>query len=166
VIQLHVEPVGEKHLRISGINPVVLDCLHALPEVLAQRDSPKARARLLPDPTTADEKTNADWQRLIAPELRHVFVSAGETVARDLTGLAPDASDPQSLAVTFPVEHVAAWMSALNQARLILGELHKVTDADMSASDFNLKRAKGLAVFRIHVLGYLLHLFIELEAGK
>jgi hypothetical protein len=166
VIQLQVEPVGEKHLRISGINPVVLDCLHSLPEILAQRDSPAARARLLPDPTKTDERANSEWQRLIAPELRHVFVSAGETVARDLTSIAPDDRDPQFLTVTFPIEHVPAWISALNQTRLILGELHKVTDADMIASDFNLKTAKGLAVFRIHVLGYLLHLFVELEAGR
>jgi hypothetical protein len=165
VIQLQVEPVGEKHLRISGINPVVLDCLHSLPEILAQRDSPAARRRLLPNPTTADEKANSEWQRLMAPELRHMFVSAGETVARDLTSIGPDDRDPQLLSVTFPIEHTPAWMSALNQTRLILGALHKVTDKDMSESDFNLKRAKGLAVFRIHVLGYLLHLFIELDSG-
>ncbi len=165
MIQLRVEPVGEKRLRISGINPVVLDCLHSLPEILAQRDSPAARGRLLPNPTTADEKANSEWQRLIAPELRHMFVSAGETVARDLTSIAPDDRDPQLLAVIFPVEHTAAWMSALNQTRLVLGELHKVTDEDMSAADFDVRKSKGLAVFRIHVLGYLLHLFIELESG-
>ena len=166
MIQLQVEPAGEKHIRISGINPVVLDCLHSLPEILAQRDSPAARARLLPDPTTTDEKANSEWQRLIAPELRHVFVSAGETVARDLTSIAPDDRDPHFLGLTFPIEHVAAWMSVLNQTRLILGELHKVTDEDMSVSDFDVRSRKGLAVFRIHVLGYLLHLFVELEGGR
>ena len=166
MIELQVEPVGEKQLRIVGINPVALDCLYALPDILAQRDSPAARARLLPDPTQADEKANSEWQRLMAPELRHLFVSAGETIARDLTSVTPDDRDQQFLAVTFPIEHAAAWMSALNQARLILGELHEVSDEDMSAADFDVNKPKSLAVFRIHVLGYLLQLFVELESGR
>ena len=52
-------------------------------------------------------------------------------------------------------------MSALNQTRLILGELFSITEADMNHTDFNLDQPKDLAVFRIHILGYLLQLLIE-----
>jgi hypothetical protein len=156
---LRIEPAGPKHLRITGINPVIADCLLAVPEILEQRDSPAARQRLLPDPTPADAPTNADWQRLIAPELRRLFVTAGQTVTRDLTVLRA------GLPLTFPAKHRNAWMSALNEARLILGERFKITEADMTAEDFSVREPKGLAVFRIHVLGYLLQLFVELEAG-
>ena len=159
MIHLRVQLHNEKHIRISGIAPALLDSLQALPEILEQRDTPAARQRLLPDPTAGDANANAEWQRLIAPELRHLFVSAGETVLRDLTGITPAGE------VTFAAEHLNAWMSALNQARLILGELHGITEADMEQADFDLSTAKGLAVFRIHVLGYLLHLLVELEAG-
>jgi hypothetical protein len=165
VIHLRVQPHNEKHIRISGIDPVVLDSLHALPEILEQRDTPAARSRLLPDPTASDASTNNEWQRLIAPELRHLLVSAGETVTRDLTAVVPDSHQPKLFEITFPVEHLNAWMSALNQTRLILGELFKVTETDMESADFDLKKPKGLAVFRIHVLGYLLQLLIELEGG-
>jgi hypothetical protein len=159
VINLRVEPVDSKHIRISGIHPVLLDCLHALPEILEQRDTPAARQRLMPDPTTTDTKANTEWQRHVAPELRHLFVAAGETVARDLTGLTPDGQ------LTFSTSHVAAWMSAANQSRLILGELFHITDADMESTDFDVKTPKGLAIFRIHVLGWLLQLLVDLEAG-
>ena len=166
MIHLRVRPHNEKHIRITGIDPVLLDSLHSLPEILEQRDSPAARSRLLPDPTAADAGANAEWQRLIAPELRHLFVSAGEAVMRDLTGIAADPQQPQLYEITFSVEHLNAWMSALNQSRLILGELFKVTEADMESADFDLKKPKDLAVFRIHILGYLLQLLVELEDGR
>ena len=165
MIHLRVRPHNEKYIRITGIDPLLLDSLHALPEILEQRDTPAARSRLLPDPTTADVSTNAEWQRLIGPELRHLFVSAAETVTRDLTAVAPDNQQSKLFETTFPTEHLRAWMSALNQTRLILGELFKVTEADMESADFDLKNPKGLAVFRIHVFGYLLQLLVELETG-
>ena len=159
MITLHVERSGEKHIHVTGLDPVILDCLHALPEILDQRDQPAARCRLLPDPTT-DRAINADWQQTISPELRHAFVAAGDTVARDLTGITPEGE------LTFAVEHLNAWMSALNEARLILGEIFRITDSDMESADFDVTTPKGLAVFRIHVLGYFLQLLIELEAGR
>lgn len=159
MIHLRVEPAGAKRIRIAGIDPVVLDCLHALPEILEQRDTPAARQRLLPDPTTTDKEANAEWQHHVAPELRHLFVAAGETVARDLTGLTPDGQ------LTFSASHIAAWMSAVNQSRLILGELFQITDADMETTEFDVQTPKGVAILRIHVLGYLLQLLIELETG-
>jgi hypothetical protein len=159
VTTLRIEPAGPKHLRITGLNPVIADCLLAVPEILEQRDSPAAQQRLLPDPTPADTQANADWQRHMAPELRHLFVTAGETVTRDLTGLRT--GQP----LTISAEHRNAWMSALNEARLILGAQFKITEADMTAEDFDVRGPKGLAVFRIHVLGYLLQLFVENCSG-
>jgi hypothetical protein len=159
VITLRVERSGEKHIHVTGLDPVILDCLHALPEILDQRDQPAARRRLLPDPTT-DRDINADWQQTIASELRHMFVAAGDTVVRDLTGVTPDGE------LTFAAEHLNAWMSALNEARLILGEVFRIADADMEAPEFDVTTPKGLAVFRIHVLGYFLQLLVELEAGR
>ena len=159
-MHLRVEPVDSKHIRISGIHPVLLDSLHALPEIFEQRDSPVARQRLLPNPTTTDEIANAEWQLAVAPELRHAFVAAGDTVTRDLTGVTTDGQ------LTFVAEHLNAWMSALNEARLILGEIFHITDADMESADFDVKIAKSLAIFRIHMLGWLLQLLVDLEAGR
>ena len=54
-------------------------------------------------------------------------------------------------------------MSALNQARLILGEIHQINEEDMNRVDFDPQNPKHLAALRIHLLGYLLQLFVELE---
>jgi hypothetical protein len=165
MMHLRVHPVDEKRIRISGIEPFFAECLQQLPEILEKRDAPAVRKRLFPAPTGNDERANEDWKRLVETDLRHLFVSAGEIVVRDLTGLQPESAGNARLQVTFPVEHVNAWMSALNQARLILGELHGVKERDMDAQDFDPRDPKQTAVLKIHIFGCLLHLFVEHESG-
>jgi hypothetical protein len=159
MIRLRVEAVGVKQIRITGVDPVVRGSLFALPEILDQRDLPAARQRLLPPPTAGHEEINADWLLAVAPDLRHAFVSAGETVIRDLTGLTEKGE------LVFAADHINAWMSALNEARLILSEVFQITDADMETADIDVTTPKGMAIFRIHVLGWLLQLIVDLEAG-
>jgi len=165
MIRLRVQPFDEKRIRISGIPPVLVLMLRELPETLELRDSPDAHARLFPNPTASDEAANDDWRQVVGPELRHLFVTAGETVARDLTALMADESGSEESQITFPIEHVNAWMSALNEARLILATVHGIGDKDMSRTEFDPKSSKDLAALQIHLLGYLLHLFVELENG-
>jgi hypothetical protein len=162
--QLRVQPVDTKTIRISGIEPFLADCLETLGETLEQRDSPRASGRLFPPPTADSDKANEDWQKFVDPDLRHLFVSAGETVLRDLTGLQPEApaQPPASYQVTFSAQHANAWISALNQARLILGELFHITEEDMNKTRFDVTDERTLAIVRIHLLGYLLHLFVEM----
>jgi len=162
---LRVQPLDEKRIRISGIPPVLATMLRELPEILELRDAPEAHQRLFPNPTVKDENINKEWAQMTTPELRHLFVSAGETVTRDLIALASDKKgrDPQQ--VIFPIEHVNAWMSAINQARLILAEVHKIDEQEMNRTDFNPVSSRDMAALRIHLLGYLLHLFVELETG-
>ena len=161
--ELRVERLDEKHVRISGLTAMLAVMLRETPEILELRDGPDASARLFPDPTATDDKINKEWQQMVTPELRHLFVSAAETVTRDLTVLTGSKGDPEVYEVTFPVEHLSAWMSALNQARLILAEVHKIDEEDMERRDFDPQNQKHLAVVRIQLLGYLLHLFVELE---
>jgi hypothetical protein len=163
MIHLRVQLDGPKHVRLTGLDPVLLDSLFALPEILAARDKPEVHARLFPAPSDGEAALNQDWQEHVTPELRHLFVTAAETVLRDLTGLdLPDAQHRRQL--RFPVEHLPAWVSAINQARLILGALHHITEPDMQGTDFELADARGLAIFRIHVLGHLLQMLVELDA--
>ena len=152
---LRISAPDAKHLRIDGIDSLLGMCLQELPAILEKRDSPAVRQRIFPNPSS-DAKANNDWQQHVTPELRHLFVSAGETVVRDLTGL--DAGT-----LKFQAEHANAWMSALNQARLILGELHHITDADMEAGDLDPRDPKQRAVLLIHIYGMLLQLFVEHE---
>jgi hypothetical protein len=165
MINLRVQTSDEKHVCISGIPSFLAAILRELPEVLELRDSPQARARLFPNPTAKDDKTNQEWEQMAGPELRHLFVSAGETVARDLTALQVDDDDPEAHRVVFPVEHINAWMSATNQARLILAEVHKIGEKDMGRTDLDPQSPKDMAALRIHLLGYLLHRLVEPDDG-
>jgi uncharacterized protein DUF2017 len=166
VIDLRVKQLDEKHVCISGLSTMLAVMLREMPEILELRDRPDVSTRLFPSPTKADEKINKEWQQMVSPELRHLFVSASETVTRDLTAMAGDNGDPEVYEVTFPVEHVNAWMSAINQTRLILAEIHKIDEEDMEHRDFDPQNPKHLAALRIQLLGYLLHLFVELENGN
>jgi len=165
VIDVRAERLDEKHIRIRGLTAMLAVMLREIPEILELRDRPDAFARLFPNPTAADDKINKEWQQMVNPELRHLFVSAADVVTRDLTALAGDQGDPEAYEVTFPVEHLNAWMSALNQSRLILAEVHQIDEEDMQRQDFDPQDPKHLAALRIHLLGYLLHLLVELENG-
>ena len=163
MIELKVQPLDEKRMLVSSIPPVLAAVLHELPGILELRDAPEARARLYPDPTADNDSINREWRQIAGPELRHLFVSAGETVGRDLTAMTAAGESGEAYQVAFPIEHVPAWMSALNQSRLILGEVHKIDEAEMIRADFDPQNARQMAALRIHLLGYLLHLFTELE---
>ena len=165
MIDLRVERLDEKQVRISGLTTMLALMLREMPEILELRDGPDAGARLFPNPTKADDTINKEWQQMVSPELRHLFVTAAETVTRDLTAMTGDKGDPEAYEVTFPVEHLSAWMSALNQTRLILAEVHRIDEKDMEQREFDPQIQKHLAVLRIQLLGYLLHLFVELENG-
>ena len=163
MIALRVQPEGLKHIRISGIDPVMADVLREVPEILENRDTPAAHARLFPSPLPNDEKATQDWQQMIGPDLRHLFVSAGESLTSDLVSMELESPDTNTSRVIIPVEHVAAWMTALNQARLILAAIHHVDEREMDRQQFDLEQPKQRAVLKIHLLGYLLHLFVELQ---
>lgn len=163
MIPIRLEVVDEKTVRLTDINPLVADCLQSLGEILAQRDAPAARRRLLPKPS-ADETINAEWEQFVTPDLRHLFVTAAETVMRDLTALDAVPERPDYFCVAFPAVHRDAWMSAINQARLILSEQFHVTDLAMERRDLDPRSAADLALVRIHLLGWLLEVLVEFGA--
>lgn len=151
---LRIRAVDEKTIELTGIPPILIHCLHLLPDILRHRTQPGVRARLFPDPEPGNPRANAEWHEVTDPDLRHLFVSAEETVIRDLTAL----NDGR---LRIPTAHLTAWMSAINQARLILGELHHVTEQDMDRADLDPARPKDLALLQIHILGYLLQTIVD-----
>jgi hypothetical protein len=161
VKHLAIAPADAKHLRVTGLDPVLAGCLGEVPRLLAQGDRPPARHRLYPDPFRADAPANEEWHRLMDADLRHLFASAGEILERDLARLEPDPAQKSCSCLLLPVAHVNAWLSAVNQARLILAEQFGVTEAEMTREDLDPRRDQDLALFKIHVLGYLLQLLVD-----
>ena len=152
---LRLTVVHGKHLRLTGIDPVLAICLQELPAILELRGKPEAHARLFPAPTAGDAAANREWTETIEPELRHLFVSAGETVSRDLTQLRTSPRHPDQKFLTFPLAHLPAWMNAVNQARLILAALANLDEIDMNVPYPTLDPRKAAAVVRIDVLAML-----------
>lgn len=162
---LRIGLADEKNLRMTGLSGIFVSVLFEVPRLLEQRDQPPARDRLYPDPVRGDTPANEDWHRLMDDDLRHLFASAGETVERDLARLETDPTDATCGQLLVPVAHVHAWLSALNQSRLILGEQYAVTETDMTNEQLDPRRAKDRAVFKIHVLGNLLQGLVKLAGS-
>jgi len=89
-------------------------------------------------------------------ELRHLFEEARATFARDLEGF-----DPRARKVAFPVAHLKAWMSAINQARIVLSEQHQIDAGDLQRADFTPGSPRDSAILQVHVLGYVLQVLVE-----
>ena len=153
---LEVKDGGERGILIRGIDPVMAHCLRRVPEILAQRDSTSVRERLYPDARPGEPARGEEWRRLVGPELRHLFEAAAETYRTDLA-----AFDERRGEIAFPAEHRAAWMSAINQARLVLAEMHQLTEADLSRTELGPVSMREVALLEVQALGYLLHLLVE-----
>jgi len=152
--------------QLNGIDWVTAACLLEVPALLPQAKDGPARGRLFPNPST-DAKVNDDWQHYVTPELETLFAAAGDILAKDIQLLAESKEALKGQSVTFPLRHCDAWISAINQARLILGAQHNVTDADMDDHEFSDPNdPKQQAVLRIHVLGYLLQVLVEFMSGN
>ncbi len=125
------------------IEPFFIDILRGLPADADPGDHPAARARLFSTPMTGADDGDEfvdDWQRLVVPEIKDLFLSAREIVTGDLaalptSGLPPTEADsagygelfnpvafvPSEHSLTIPGDHLEAWLRVLNQARLVLG---------------------------------------------
>lgn len=93
-------------------------------EAEALRDDPVVR-RLLPDAFLDDPEASAEFRRLSADTVRGRKVGAIDTVLEDL-----EAMRQQEGGVVVDAERAAAWLTALNDARLALGTLLAVSEDD------------------------------------
>ncbi len=153
---LEIRPLDERRLVLAGIDPAIADCLRQVGPILDRRDAAGARERLHPDALPHDGARNAEWHRLMDDDLRHLFEAAQATMQADLAGL-----DAERGEVVFPAEHLRAWMSALNQARIVLSEQHQFDAGDMRRDDFAVGSPRDAALLQVQVLGYVLQVLVE-----
>lgn len=153
-LRLHARADGQ--LELAGIDFTVAYCLGRVQPVLAARADAGVRDRLHPDAVPGDAARNAEWHRLMDGELRHLFEAAQATFARDL-----EAFDPRTRRVAFPADHLKAWMSAINQARVVLAEQHQIDATDLQSEDFSPGSPRDSARLQVHVLGYVLQVLVE-----
>lgn len=150
--------VTDTELEFGGIHPFFAGLLLELPRVAAQQQH--AERRLYPAPVASgEEDLCADWREVVRPELESLFASHRQTVEQDLVAW----KNPQSGApLHVPRPHVDAWLNTLNQARLIIVEKNRFTEADLDTSlPPDLASRSGLALLKVHFYAHVQELMLE-----
>ena len=180
-----VTPQPDGGLRIGNLSPWFTQTLLELDELLDPNQPEKVKRRLYPMPSD-DETQREDWERLVHPDLRALVASAREIVNEDLKGLqaglglprrktaeeiAEDEADGEEddggwvaqvgWHLDVPANHVQAWISALQTARLTLAELHGVGERESRELDIDPEDPVSMAIARMQTYAWLLELILE-----
>jgi hypothetical protein len=158
-----VRRTEEGDLLLANLAPWFLTALRELPEILDPEQPEVVKHRLFPLPADDDEKEE-EWRRLVHPELFALLASAREVVQRDLARLHVDEEPWPHGRVLLPKDHVQAWISALNAARLTISELHEIGQEEMDLDEETLDQLtfdRAAALTRIHLYGMLQEMLIR-----
>ena len=114
------------------------------------------------------DEFNEDWEQYVEPEIRDLFRTARETVEVDLASLAdgideppvksldPEAFEPTSLTLEIPFKHAEAWLSVLNQARLVIAARRGFGERDMDEDlAFPPISEREMDLFRVHFYDFI-----------
>lgn len=167
---------GQPAVVFEEVEPFFVELLRRLPDDANPGDHPAARDRLFSDPTGPAEDGddfNSDWREFVQPELRDLFRSAREIVAEDLGALPrggfeikrdstqtiqfdPVAFAPGESGFTIPDRHSEAWLSVLNQARLVLAARRGFGEAAMDEElPFPPFSERDFDLFKVHFYDFV-----------
>lgn len=150
-----------QRLGLRNIPALLAELLRQIPQ--ADGDENEAvEARLFPDPTgdPREDGLRQDWRAHVQPELHEWFQSSRQVVAADLRALTPEEDDV--FALEFPVKHAAAWLNALNQARLSLAAEYDFNEGDLSrAWPVEIHDERSLALLKINFYAAIQHWLVE-----
>lgn len=158
------------HIEISRLNLLVAEFLRQTPFDADPGKSEAARNRLFSSPMQShslDAEFIEDWHDLIRPDLEAMFRTATETVARDLVGLREEKletgeSDQPSYHLRIPLAHLDAWLSCLNQARLVISEKFGFTEEDMDGRlERTLASKRDMALCQVHFYALIQELMLD-----
>ena len=168
---------GSGAIVFENIEPFFADQLRSLPGRADPADDPAAKARLYSAPMSRGgdgDEFNEDWERYVEPEIRSLFRSARQTVETDLAPLPETAGnapvavfDPAafattSLAVEVPPEHFEAWLSVLNQARLVIAARRGFGERDMEQDlPFPPFTERDMDLFRVNFYDSIQEIFLR-----
>ena len=90
------------------------------------------------------------------PELRRLFQTATETVAEDLQQLNGNEKSFANRTLRIPAKHIDAWLSALNQARLVIVAKHNFSDRELGEHFRSpIGSRRDLSLFQVNFYGFL-----------
>jgi len=153
-------------IEISDLDPFLAELLRQIPESTKPEGTEAAEQRIFSLPACPDEKELcAEWKLYVEPELRRLFRSATETVAADLETLNGCTKSFANCTLRIPTKNAEAWLSALNQARLVIASKFAFTEAELCdhyRSPIGSRR--DLSLFQVNFYGFLQEFILrELE---
>jgi hypothetical protein len=144
-------------IEISELDPFLAELLRQIPESANPDDAPAAEQRLFSSPSNGKEtELCAEWKTYVEPELRRLFQTATQTVAADLEQLNGNEKSLMNRTLRIPAKHSDAWLSALNQARLVIAAKNSFTESELNdhfRSPIGSRR--DLSLFQVNFYGFL-----------
>ena len=153
-------------IEISELHPFLAELLRQVPASANPEGVPAAQQRLFSPPTNGKEtEICAEWKLYVEPELRRLFRTATETVAADLEQLNGNEKPFANRILRIPSKHADAWLSALNQARLVIAAKYNFTDGELGEHFRSpIGSRRDLSLFQVNFSGFLQE-FILRELG-
>lgn len=163
---------GESLLEFIALDPFLAELIKQIPSAADPRGEISATSRLYSCPIDATagsdavtENLKADWEDFVIPELKLQFGSAIAQVQHDIQEYLCEAEgddDDFPYRLQIPMDHVDAWLSALNQARLVLAARFAFTDEELSRPfQSKLTSLRDLALYQISIYAFLQELIIS-----
>jgi hypothetical protein len=154
-------------IEISELDPFLAELLRQIPACTNSDGVPAAEQRLFSSPTTGRETESCvEWKTYVEPELRRLFQTATQTVAADLEQLNGNEKSLGNRTLRIPSKHSDAWLSALNQARLVIATKNNFTETELNdhfRSPIGSRR--DLSLFQVNFYGFIQEFILrELES--
>jgi hypothetical protein len=149
---------GRKNqIEISELDPFLAELLRQIPASAKPDGAPAAEERIFSPPSNGtDTELCAEWKMYVEPELRRLFQTATQTVARDLEQLNGDEKSLANRILRIPAKHADAWLNALNQARLVIAAKNSFTELELNDHLHSpIGSRRDLSLFQVNFYGFL-----------
>src|SRR5262245_16068451 len=147
----------KNQIEIAELDPFLAELLRQIPASANPEGAPAAEERIFSSPTNGTEpEFRSEWKTYVEPELRRLFQTATQTVASDLEQLNGNEKSLANRTLRIPTKHADAWLSALNQARLVIAAKNNFTETELSdhlRSPIGSRR--DLSLFQVNFYGFL-----------
>ena len=158
---MRIQRLDAKTIALEEIDAMVGELLRQIPSSADPTGSEAAMERLFPSPTEGrDPGADEDWREYVEPGLRELFLDAVSVVREDLKDF-PVKPSGNLRALKLPVNHLEAWIHALNQARLALVARHGFTERELEHEIPAEGGQRAFALFQIHFYGLLQEFFLR-----
>ena len=147
----------KNQIEISELDPFLAELLRQIPASANTEGASAAEQRIFSPPVNGKEtELCAEWKMYVEPELRRLFQTATQTVGADLEQLNGNEKSLASRTLRIPTKHADAWLSALNQARLVIAVKNNFTELELNdhlRSPIGSRR--DLSLFQVNFYGFL-----------